>query len=77
MNSPDTSTGPASDSSQQRRGFHAGDLVLPASGYPLLCEIVVVETTELLRIRGLDWPAGYTALVRATDYRLVTGRLAS
>jgi hypothetical protein len=65
----------ASDSRQHQRGFRPGDLVLPVNGYPLLCEVVRVETDGLIRIRGAGWSFGYTVLARAEDYRTATGRL--
>jgi hypothetical protein len=67
----------AGDSRQRRRGFKPGDLVVPASGYPVLCEVVSADTGGLVRIRGLDWSPGFTVLVRVEDYRLVTGQLSS
>ena len=75
MDMPKSPTRPAGDSRQRRRGFRPGDLVLPVTGYPLLCEVVRVETDGLLRIRGIGWSPGYTVLVRAEDYRIATGRL--
>ena len=60
---------------ERRHEFHPGDMVHPKSGYPQLCEVVSVEPGGLIRIRGIEWPSGYTVLVRAEDYRLVTSRL--
>ena len=60
---------------QRWRGFQPGDLVLPSTGYPQLCEVVRIEPDGLIRIKGLQWAPGYTVLVHPRDYRLVTGRL--
>ena len=70
-------TSTAGDSRQQRREFGRGELVVPASGYPVLCEVVAAETGGLVRIRGIDWPTGFTVLARAEEYRRVTGQLSS
>ncbi len=75
MGTPDTLTPPAGGSGQGRRRFKPGDLVVPIRGHPLLCEVLSVEEGGPIRIRGLEWPSGYSVLVRAEDYRLVTGRL--
>ncbi len=56
--------------------FRAGDLVTPVRGYPILYEIVCLERDALVRVRGLDWPSGYTAVVRVEEVRHVTGLLA-
>jgi hypothetical protein len=69
------STRPAGDSRQRRRSFRPGDLVLPVTGYPLLCEVVRLDAGGLLRIRGVGWSPGYTVLVQAEDYRIATGQL--
>ena len=65
----------AGESPQHRCCFHVGDLVVPQSGYPQLCEVIMVESETLIRIRGLDWSPGFTVLVPFEAYRPVTGRL--
>jgi hypothetical protein len=54
-----------------------GDLVTTRSGYPILYEVLCVETDGLLRVRGLNWAPGYSAIVDAQDVRPVTGILTS
>jgi hypothetical protein len=68
-------TPPIGDSPRPKCRFHVGDLVVPTSGYPQLCEVMMVEAESLIRIRGLEWSPGYTVLVRFEAYRPVTGRL--
>jgi hypothetical protein len=52
-----------------------GDLVTSGSGYPILYEVLTVETDGLLRVRGLNWAPGYSAVVAGQDVRPVTGLL--
>jgi hypothetical protein len=52
-----------------------GDLVTSRSGYPILYEVLTVETDGLLRVRGLNWAPGYSAVVAGQDVRPVTGLL--
>jgi hypothetical protein len=48
-------------------------MVIQRSGdYPLLCEVILVQPDGLLRVRGLDWPAGYSALIDPQDVRPVS-----
>jgi hypothetical protein len=52
-----------------------GDLVTTRSGYPILYEVLTVELDGLLRVRGLNWAPGYSAVVDGQDVRPVTGIL--
>ena len=54
-----------------------GDLVTTRSGYPILYEVLTVEADGLLRVRGLNWAPGYSAVVDAQDVRPVTGILST
>ena len=59
-----------------RRGsVRPGDLVTTRSGYPILYEVLCVEPDGLLRVRGMNWAPGYSAVVDGQDVRPVTGIL--
>ena len=49
--------------------LHPGDLVTTVTGYPILYEVLCVETSGLLRVRGIQWAPGYSALVARQDVR--------
>ena len=52
------------------REYREGELVLARGGYqPLLCQVIRVEAEGRLRVRGLDWAPGYSALVDAEQVR--------
>ncbi len=55
--------------------FRPGDLVTSRSGYPVLYEILSLHDDGLLRVRGLNWAPGYSAVVDMEDVRPVTGIL--
>jgi hypothetical protein len=55
--------------------FRPGDLVVSTAGSPLLCEVLSVERDGLIRVRGLEWPSGYSALVNADTFRPTSGLL--
>jgi hypothetical protein len=55
--------------------FHPGDLVTTSTGYPVLYEVLTVQDDGLLRVRGLNWAPGYSAIVDSADVRPVTGIL--
>jgi len=55
--------------------FRPGDLVTTNKGYPVLYEVLAVDSAGLLRVRGLNWAPGYSATVSATDVRPVTSIL--
>jgi hypothetical protein len=55
--------------------FRPGDLVATRDGYPTLYEVVSVDPEGLLRVRGLNWQPGYSAVIDAASVRLVTGAL--
>jgi hypothetical protein len=59
-----------------RRTFRPGDLVISRSGYPTLFEVVNTQEDGLLRVHGLNWAPGYSALVDADDVRPVNSLLA-
>jgi hypothetical protein len=52
-----------------------GDLVINRTGHPLVQEVIGLREDGLLRVRGLDWPPGYSALIALSELRPVTGRL--
>ena len=55
--------------------FRPGDLVTTTKGYPVLYEVLAVDTSGLLRVRGLNWAPGYSATVSAEEIRSVTSIL--
>ncbi len=69
----------AADTGDRPRWSHPspGDLVTTRSGYPILYEILCVETDGLLRVRGLNWAPGYSAVVDGQSVRPVTGILSA
>ena len=42
------------------------------AGYPVLYEVLSLESDNLVRVRGVNWAPGYTAVVRALEVRPVT-----
>lgn len=61
----------------RRTSPRPGDLVTTSTGYPILYEVLTVEPEGLLRVRGLNWAPGYSAVVSSQDVRPVTGLLNS
>jgi len=55
-----------------RPTFGPGDFVTTVAGYPVLYEVLSLETDNLVRVRGVNWAPGYTAVVRALEVRPVT-----
>ncbi len=55
--------------------YHPGDLVATASGYPVLYEVLAIDPSGLVRVRGLNWAPGYSASVSPDEIRPVTGLL--
>ena len=55
--------------------FQPGDLVTTTKGYPVLYEVLAVDGAGLLRVRGLNWAAGYSATVSGDEVRSVTSIL--
>jgi hypothetical protein len=55
--------------------FRPGDLVTTVAGYPVLYEVLNVDREGLVRVRGVNWEAGYSAVVGARDIRPVTSIL--
>ena len=45
--------------------YRPGDLVISRGGYPTLYEVISVRDDGLLRLRGISWAAGYSAVVTA------------
>ncbi len=71
---------PQSSSSQRSRRaslYRSGDLVTTNAGYPVLYEILAIDPGGLVRVRGVNWAAGYSATVSAEEIRPVTGILAN
>jgi hypothetical protein len=64
---------PASPKSRPSRPwFRPGDLVATVSGYPVLYEVLSLESEGLVRVRGVNWAPGYSAVVAAQEIRPVT-----
>jgi hypothetical protein len=64
---------PASPKSRSTRvTFRPGDLVTTVSGYPVLYEVLTLERDGLVRVRGVNWAPGYSAMVGAQEIRPVT-----
>ena len=55
--------------------YRAGDLVTTVAGYPVLYEVLGVDSNGLLRVRGMNWAAGYSAVVGPLEVRPVTSIL--
>jgi hypothetical protein len=55
--------------------YRPGDLVTTTKGYPVLYEVLAVDAAGLLRVRGLNWAAGYSATVTSDEVRPVTSIL--
>ncbi len=60
---------------RRRLTLKPGDLALPVFGHSLLYQVIQVYDNGMMTVRGLDWPAGYTAVVKASDFRPGSGRL--
>jgi hypothetical protein len=52
--------------------FRPGDYVTTVAGYPVVYEVLSLESDGLVRVRGVNWASGYTAIVRALEVRPVT-----
>lgn len=52
--------------------YRRGDFVVPVKGYPILYEVVCKETDNQVRVRGANWPAGYTIVVRQQEVHSVS-----
>jgi len=66
---------PASGRRPQWVRFRVGDLVTTRTGYPTLYEVICLHADGILRVRGLAWAPGFSALIDAHSVRLVTGLL--
>jgi hypothetical protein len=49
--------------------YRAGALVVAASDLPTLYEVISVSDDGLLRLRGVNWLRGYSALIAAEGVR--------
>ena len=58
-----------------RPKFGPGDFVTTVTGYPVLYEVLAVDSDGLVRVRGVNWAAGYSAMVGPRDIRPVTAIL--
>jgi hypothetical protein len=56
--------------------YRPGDLVTTAVGYPVLYEVLALDPSGLVRVRGMNWAPGYSATVSTDQIRPVTGILA-
>ena len=66
----DSSLAPSqNDGRRQGSPYRPGDLVVSASGYPTLYEVITICGNGQLRLRGVNWAPGYSALVAATEVR--------
>ena len=52
--------------------FRAGDLVRPRADQNTLCEVLGAEDDDRVRVRGLDWSPGFSAILHANDIYLVS-----
>jgi hypothetical protein len=72
----ETISQPASPKSPPSRPwFRPGDLVATVTGYPVLYEVLSLEGEGLVRVRGVNWAPGYSAIVGAQEIRPVTQTL--
>ena len=55
-----------------RLSYRPGDLVTTVAGYPVLYEVLRLEHDGLLRVRGMNWAQGYSAVIGAQEIRPVT-----
>jgi len=51
--------------------FQVGDLVSPKTDRATVCKVLRTEDEDRIRIRGLDWPPGYSAILPAAEIYLV------
>ena len=61
-----------SSKSSGRLMFAAGDLVRPRTDQATLCEVLGAEDDNRIRVRGLDWSPGFSAILPATEIYLVS-----
>ena len=59
-------------SAARRPNFGPGDFVTTVTGYPVLYEVLSLEKDGLVRVRGVNWAPGYTAMVRRLEVRPVS-----
>jgi len=61
-----------------RATFQRGDRVVIRAAYQAgICEVIRIEAGGLVRLRGLHWPSGYSALAIAANLQLVSAGSAS
>lgn len=63
---------PAKTDRQPKLVFQAGDLVRPRTDRSTLCEVLGAEDEDRIRVRGLDWSPGYSAIIPAHEIYLVS-----
>ena len=62
---------PATKDYPPKLAFHRGDLVRPRTDRTTLCEVLGAEEEDRIRVRGLDWSPGYSAILPAQEIYLV------
>jgi hypothetical protein len=63
----------SSTGSRVRTMYRVGDVIASQRNtYPVLLEVMQIEDQGLLRVRGLDWPAGYSAVLTSDEVRYVS-----
>ncbi len=67
----DPATHPTTNAYQPKPVFQIGDLVRPRTDRATLCEVLNVEDEDRVRVRGLDWPPGYSSIFPAQEIYLV------
>ena len=61
----------AKDYHQPKFAFQVGDLVSPRTDRATVCEVLGTEDEDRIRVRGLDWPPGYSAILPAAEIYLI------
>ena len=52
--------------------YRPGDFVTTVTGYPVLYEVLTIERDSMVRVRGVNWAPGYSAVVAMHEIRHVT-----
>jgi hypothetical protein len=60
------------ESRSARVTYRPGDFVTTVTGYPVLYEVLTIERDSMVRVRGVNWAPGYSAVVATHDIRPVT-----
>jgi hypothetical protein len=61
-----------SSSRTMRPTYRPGDFVTTVTGYPVLYEVLTIERDSMVRVRGVNWAPGYSAVVATHEIRPVT-----